>query len=247
MQKIKNIIRLILSYIYFPLLAPGAKKRIADFLKTEHSVKEHLNWVQNFRYGPSIRGLNINFKPVQINLEITKLLALVAKHDPKIIVEIGTASGGTLFLFSQVARNEAKIISIDLPFGKYGAGYLRTHAQFFKLFTKDKQELHLLRADSHQESTFNALTDILKDSKIDFLFIDGDHTYQGVSSDFIKYQELVRPGGIIAFHDIIKNVYDPSMEVWKFWQEIKTNYEHEEFIEAAEMKSGCGIGVIKTK
>jgi hypothetical protein len=34
------------------------------------------------------------------------------------------------------------------------------------------------------------------------LFIDGDHTYEGVRRDFEMYSPLVRKGGIIAFHDI---------------------------------------------
>jgi len=37
----------------------------------------------------------------------------------------------------------------------------------------------------------------------DFLFIDGDHTYEGVEGDFEMYSPLVRRGGIIAFHDIV--------------------------------------------
>jgi cephalosporin hydroxylase len=36
---------------------------------------------------------------------------------------------------------------------------------------------------------------------IDFLFIDGDHSYQGVLTDWLLYAPLVRSGGIIAFHD----------------------------------------------
>lgn len=36
---------------------------------------------------------------------------------------------------------------------------------------------------------------------LDFLFIDGDHTYDGVKQDFDLYYEKVRPGGYIYFHD----------------------------------------------
>ncbi len=34
---------------------------------------------------------------------------------------------------------------------------------------------------------------------VDFLFIDGDHLYDGVKIDFELYKKLVRPGGLIAF------------------------------------------------
>ncbi len=37
---------------------------------------------------------------------------------------------------------------------------------------------------------------------IDALFIDGDHAYKAVLQDWLLYSPLVRPGGIIAFHDV---------------------------------------------
>ena len=36
---------------------------------------------------------------------------------------------------------------------------------------------------------------------IEFLWIDGDHTYEGAMADFVKYSPHVIDGGIIAFHD----------------------------------------------
>ncbi|CAD7940148.1 unnamed protein product [Amoebophrya sp. A25] len=36
----------------------------------------------------------------------------------------------------------------------------------------------------------------------DLIFIDGDHTYEGVSEDLAVWPNLVRPGGIVAGHDI---------------------------------------------
>ena len=41
------------------------------------------------------------------------------------------------------------------------------------------------------------------EQKLDFLFIDGDHTYQAVLCDWLLYHDLVRPGGIVAFHDAV--------------------------------------------
>ena len=39
------------------------------------------------------------------------------------------------------------------------------------------------------------------DASIDFVFIDGDHTYVGVKKDIIAWLPKVKPGGIIAGHD----------------------------------------------
>jgi predicted O-methyltransferase YrrM len=35
----------------------------------------------------------------------------------------------------------------------------------------------------------------------DFLFIDGDHSWEGIRSDWEAWRELLRPGGIVCLHD----------------------------------------------
>ncbi len=37
--------------------------------------------------------------------------------------------------------------------------------------------------------------------QFDFIFIDGDHTYDAVKQDFFQWFPLLQQGGIIAFHD----------------------------------------------
>jgi hypothetical protein len=56
------------------------------------------------------------------------------------MLEIGTASGGTLFLFTRVADSNAKIISLDLPHGKFGGGYENCKIPFFTNFAQKTNE-----------------------------------------------------------------------------------------------------------
>jgi predicted O-methyltransferase YrrM len=37
--------------------------------------------------------------------------------------------------------------------------------------------------------------------KIDFLFLDGDHSEAGVQRDWEEWHRFVAPGGVVAFHD----------------------------------------------
>mgnify|MGYP001772940465 CR=1 FL=1 len=67
---------------------------------------------------------------------------------PKTILEIGTARGGTLFLFAQVADPEATIISIDL-LEVFGGGYPLWRIPIYKAFAKGRQRIYLVRSDSH--------------------------------------------------------------------------------------------------
>lgn len=97
----------------------------------------------------SSHGIFGLIKPSQIHYEILELLEVLNKERPKVIVEIGTANGGTLFLFTRVASSEAKIIAIDLP--SEDGGYPKWRVPLYKAFALSQQELHLLRGDSHSK------------------------------------------------------------------------------------------------
>ena len=182
-------------------------------------------------------------KPLQVKSEIRSLLYFLKKNPPKYILEIGTARGGTLLLFSKVAAKDARIISVDLPGGNFGAGYPLWMIPAFKSFAADQQKIILLRKDSHLPSTFKSIKKSLKKEKLDFLFIDGDHSYSGIGQDFNQYYDLVKKGGIIAMHDICPNPIDKTCEVHRFWKKIKGRYRHKEFVQSWK-QNGAGIGVI---
>ncbi|MEM2105965.1 MAG: class I SAM-dependent methyltransferase [Candidatus Bathyarchaeia archaeon] len=136
------------------------------------------------------------------------------------------------------------MISIDLPGGSFGGGYSAWRIPLYKLFTRyATQTIHLLRADSHDPKTFEEVRGILGDMPLDFLFIDGDHTYEGVKKDFEMYSPLVRKGGIVAFHDIVEHPPETGCEVSKFWNEIKQSYKRLEIVKSWN-QNWAGVGVL---
>jgi len=186
-------------------------------------------------------------RPWQIKEEIKNLLLILEKVKPKVILEIGTSGGGTLFLFSNIADEEATLISVDL--------YQTIEKRIlFRYIKKEKQKIFLIQGDSHSIETLRKIKAILRDNKVDFLFIDADHSYEGIKKDFEMYSLLVRKGGIIAFHDIIPDYYTKygiktyswSGGVPKFWNEVKEKYEHLEIVKDRS-QDGAGIGVLFVK
>ena len=182
-------------------------------------------------------------RPMQVREEIAELVKLVERLRPRTVLEIGTARGGTLFLWTRAAARDATIISIDLPGGLFGGGYPFLRSILYKNLGKDKQRIILLRRDSHDRKTLGIVRDLLGNRLLDFLFIDGDHTYEGVKMDYEMYSPLVRPGGIIAFHDIVPHPSKTRCEVSKFWNEIKTRYNYTEIVKDQTQK-WAGIGII---
>ena len=53
---------------------------------------------------------------------------------------------------------------------------------------------------------------VRQDIKIDFLFIDGDHSYEGVKTDFELYSKIISDNGVIVLHDTDEN-YEKSLIV----------------------------------
>jgi predicted O-methyltransferase YrrM len=173
--------------------------------------------------------------------ELTALCEMLAARRPEHLLEIGTAHGGTLFVLTRLASPHATIISVDLTGGRLGEG--PTRALIFKRFARRRQRLYLLLGDSHSAETLNRVKDILKQQALDFLFIDGDHSYEGVKRDFELYGPLVRKGGIVAFHDIVDGAPEFVGGVPAFWREIRPRYRHAEIIENPR-QGGWGIGVL---
>jgi len=183
-------------------------------------------------------------KPLQEKAEILELLTVLVKEKPKIILEIGTFVGGNLFLFSQIAPPDAVIISVDLPGGAFGGGYPLWRIPLFKLFLRGKQKLFLARVDSHDPRTRTKVDSILRGRKIDFLFIDGDHSYEGVKQDFEVFSPLVKNNGLIAFHDILSAKGLPDCGVDRFWSEISPDYEYRKLVGNND-QGWAGIGLIR--
>lgn len=189
------------------------------------------------------RGHYAIIRPSQKRSELKKLAEIVAEKNPKTIMEIGTHRGGTLWVWSRIADQAEQIISLDLRFGEFGGGYHPNRQRLYRSFVADrpKTEMTLMQMDSHQQETLNNVLALLNGRPVDFLFIDGDHTYEGVKRDFELYSPLVSEGGIVAFHDLIPR--DGNYGVHLLWRELKPKFRHFEFIDKPDQKS-MGIGVL---
>jgi hypothetical protein len=82
----------------------------------------------------------------------------------------------------------------------------------------------------------------------------GDHRYEGVAADYDLFHRLVRPGGIVAFHDIVPDSRsrggpDTGTDaggVPRFWDEVRSRFPAtaSELIESPA-QDACGIGVLR--
>lgn len=187
-------------------------------------------------------SLGTIFKPLQKRAEFRELFLRARALRPRAVVEIGTNNGGTFFLLCRAASPDAVVISIDLPGGQFGGGYPVLRSPYFYLFASGRQRVHLIRQDSHAAATQDWVRGRLAGRPIDLLFIDGDHSYSGVKQDFETYGPLVRPGGLIALHDILPAPPEICGGVPDFWWEVAGRYHGEQIVEdPAQGKMGIGV------
>jgi cephalosporin hydroxylase len=72
--------------------------------------------------------------------------------------------------------------------------------------------IRLIQGNSYFDETEEEIKNTIGNKNIDLLFIDGDHTLDGVKNDFERYNKYVKKGGFIIFddyhHEIIKKYCD---------------------------------------
>jgi predicted O-methyltransferase YrrM len=178
--------------------------------------------------------------------EFALLARVVRKRCPRVVLEIGTMHGGTVWAWCQLASRDALLISIDLPGGAFGGGYSDADIERLGEYARPGQTLELIRADSHDPATLARLQETLASRQIDLLFIDGDHSYEGVALDYQMYASLVRSGGLIALHDVLPGPAEDG-GVSRFWSEVRDRHRHEEFADPSDLSwhgQWGGIGVL---
>jgi predicted O-methyltransferase YrrM len=151
---------------------------------------------------------NIEQKPE----EFKKLLDFLSKNkNKKYALEIGSNYGGTSFGLCHLYEY---VISIDI----------KHHDNFDKIKTQFPNYNYII-SDSKSNDTVNYIKSL--GIKFDFIFIDGDHSYNGVKNDYEKYKQFLADDGYMAFHDIIKSEETEKYDIYvsKFWNEIKPYYK----------------------
>jgi len=83
------------------------------------------------------------------------------------------------------------------------------HANVLKL-NKYKNSYNYLKGNSQTYEMVDRLKELT--NEIDILFIDGDHSFQGVINDFILYENLIKKGGYIVFDDYNDAQHSPAVK-----------------------------------
>jgi predicted O-methyltransferase YrrM len=117
----------------------------------------------------------------------------------KNIFEFGTFTGRTTYYLACSTEN-TEVSTLDLPPGHEGR-YIQNVGYYFA-GTEQEKNIKQIFVNSRE---FDPLP---YKSSMDFIFVDGDHSYDGVKNDTEKALTMIAPGGVIMWHD-----YGPSRDL----------------------------------
>lgn len=119
-------------------------------------------------------------------------------------LEIGSFAGGSMSLISS-HPSPTNCITVDLghPINKevveFNVSKFKNKNSTFKYIQGNSQSIETINRVKSEYDSF------------DFLFIDGDHSTNGVLLDFQNYSPLVKKGGYICFDDYLDWEFSPQV------------------------------------
>jgi hypothetical protein len=198
------------------------KEELTLWLRNEAGVNHHSWFGENLAVG----GLEIQ----QVPEEYVEYLWFLKNNKFKNYLNVGIGKGGSFLVETFIQENLESSTAVDNSsyWQQDQKESIIEKIEWLKNNTTTSIEFH--NADSN-EWLINC------DKKFDIIFIDGDHSYEGVKADYSNSLPLLEDNGYMIFHDIA-SVGCPG--VVKLWQDIK----HPDCLEFV-YKTTCGIGIWK--
>lgn len=188
---------------------------------------------------------------VQIPEEMLLMYGFVASIRPHHIIEVGTAMGGVFVGLCKLSTG--KKISVDLIDGPFKVSYVETPSgktvtqspEHRKTLKSVDRNVILIDGDSTSKSVLAKVKKALGRAKVDFVFIDGDHSAEGSWADYQNYSKFVKPGGWIGFHDIVDSAKHRAQGclVSETWSRVKKL--HKNHVEILGGGDWAGIGLVQ--
>lgn len=195
---------------------------------------------------------NMNAEPLQNHHEFAELIDKLRHEQIVNVIEIGCADGGWLGILAGCLGRPLNILAIDPDPNSHprpGDCPFDYPRQFGEVATMLREEGHSVDHLAMGSQSLDAIHAARKWAErlggVDLLHIDGDHSLKGCLADWENYRGLVRPGGLVVFHDTC-NPDEPGVRsVFEAVQEKGAIHTARTFRAMDGQPKGRGIGVIQ--
>lgn len=162
--------------------------------------------------------------------ELTALLSLIGDTEAKVILEIGTFTGGSAWAFARVSSVRLIVTVDEAP-----------RAEAAEVLDGLPCRATQVLGNTRLPRTTAAVLTALDGFQPDVIFIDGDHLYESARHDWDTYAHRVRRGGLVVLHDTQGYPGNPAVQVPRLWAEIRQSYRTTEFVDTPGGPAGTGI------
>jgi predicted O-methyltransferase YrrM len=113
-----------------------------------------------------------------------------------VALEIGSYIGASSLMIAKGLKKTSRLICVDTwQNDAMSEGNWDSYKVFHSNTTSVAKRIETMRMTSAEAG-------VVFNDQLDFLFLDGDHSYEGVKMDFDIWFPKLKSGGIIAMHDI---------------------------------------------
>lgn len=151
------------------------------------------NWQRKLSYEVTWLGIPI----IQLPEDILMMQELIYKVRPDVIVETGTAHGGTAIFYASMLEllGKGHVISIDIEIRKYNRLAIQAHPM--------SKRITLVEGDSVDDDVVAQVRQRIQPHDTVLVALDSNHTYGHVRQELEKYGPMVTPGSYLVVFDSI--------------------------------------------
>jgi cephalosporin hydroxylase len=148
-------------------------------------------WQHKFSYNFTWLGTPI----IQLPEDMLMMQELLFKIKPDVVVETGTAHGGTAVFYASILEvlGNGHVISIDIE--------IREHNRFAIAAHPMHKRISLIEGSSIDEAIVADVRKMIRPDDKVLVALDSNHTYSHVRQELEKYSSLVSPGSYIVVFD----------------------------------------------
>lgn len=152
----------------------------------QHKISYELTWL----------GIPI----IQLPTDILMTQELICKVRPDVIVETGTAHGGSAVFYASILEllGKGQVVSIDIEIRKYNRLVIQSHPM--------SKRITLIEGSSTDDNVLRQVRQLIRPQDTVLVALDSDHTYAHVREEMEKYSKLVTSNSYMV-------VFDGVMEV----------------------------------
>ena len=177
-------------------------------------------WQKKISYEPTWMGIPI----IQLPEDILMMHELIYKVKPYVIVETGTAHGGTAIFYASMLEllGKGRVISIDIEIRKNNRLAIEAHPM--------SKRITLIEGSSTDEPVVARVREMIGLGDKVLVALDSNHSFDHVRLELEKYAPLVTPGSYIVVFDGVMQILADAPSGKSEWASNNPTLAAEDFL-----------------